>query len=239
MRRIGVCKAAVRALGLGALLVVAACAAQQPQVGGVHEGVFTIAGRAVPLPPGQWRLAGSDHQANLNPQGSAGYSSALLVQELAGRVVGVVVVGAQVPSSETLVYLRARQSFTCQPDSSIAPTIANIVIDYGFDCRRIGAQNLRNWRPSPVPVPWQTFLTQRDANPQAVPGRMIWFQFARGDRRGGMTLTYYFDPAAGERTGMADATEVERARATRWADASLPLVAQGFTGGTTSPAPAF
>jgi hypothetical protein len=225
----------MRHLAVLAMVLLGGCAASTSGPGGVHQGAITVASRAVPLPPGDWRVIGSSDASNLNTYGGSAFRRVALVQETEGRLSGLILIGASDPSPQPLVYTNAPNHPVCRVrGGELVPIWRSIPNDTGFECRRI------SWVSSSTaqPAEWETYLKplveRRAAEPGWVPQRMLRVAFALADRRGWLSVDYDFDA---ERGGIP-ATQAG-GRAESWESATRPAVVRGFRTGSTDPAPAF
>jgi hypothetical protein len=122
-----------------------------------HTGSFTIVGRAVPLPPGEWPVMGAGDVRGATPQTgityTVGNSSTLLVQERDGKLVGLVSIAA----SDRGEWLRYRdwQIMACAPTNI---SLRSLVREGGE--RFQNCADVRTWtgttqRPASMAAHWQ------------------------------------------------------------------------------------
>jgi hypothetical protein len=216
------------------LLVLTACAAQSPATQGPFTGAVTVAGRSVPLPPGEWRVLGSQTISQTNPEGtSPRVQHLLLSQEQGGRLVNLVSVAASEPTATgSIVFLDAGQNFACQDgQGSLGPTVRNVSQDVSYDCRRLLLVGPAEASFTPSGEVWEQFRTRRAATPGWAPQRAAMVAFAMGDQRGSMAVSYMLGlPVPGPGT--------LQSRTQAWADAATPEVARGFNRGAGAALPA-
>ena len=237
----------MRILALVLALLLGWPAAGQPQA---YSGAITLNGRAVPLPPGEWRLLSSVEEP---AQGQAlGGRSVLLVQDAGDRLAGIVVARASTRASNAVFSNWSRRGACAQGDETIA-VIAREASERAQDCARVTQWATPTLRP-PNPAPeFSRYFELAQSQPGWAPARFqsVWIGFA--DHTGDLEVYYHFSPEtrgfvrddrAGAANGWAPGNQSARqreylARLVAWGHGAHAAVRRGFLTGQAGMLPVF
>lgn len=235
----------------GVLLLAPLGAVAQAQ--SVHRSSVTVAGRVVPLPPGDWIEAGrsSSLVAFRNTGRQYTRESMLLVQRQGGRVTGLVDVAfASTNPTQRISWVIPN---TCSRDDTYA-NLTREALERSQDCLL-----LSHWTMDPVVAPqnpsehWRDFWRTANAEPNTIPRTTVGAQFALADPANVLQVTYRFSVEAKgfprEETNWANSSWHrgrlnDRRRATvnelqAWAEQARPIMQAAFNSGRAAPLPAF
>jgi len=243
------CALGVLACLLG--LALSGAHAQPPQ-GGTVSGSVVVNGRAVPLPPGEWKALGSTPAQSAPTYSGAGSplgsGSVLLAQEQSGRLSALVSIVASerfpyvtYPNWETMACARTNASL-------------RLLMREGGESFR-NCADVRTWsgttqRPANVNARWVPYFDTTQARPGWAPSifHTAWVSIA--DRSGSMDVIYHFSP---ETRGFArddrpwaqngwnpanqnDAQKAYIVRLADWLRDAHARARRGFLYGSTDPA---
>lgn len=225
-------------------------ASAQNSFGQGFTGSLVLNGRAVPLPPGEWRLLGRDSQP---ARGSAlGVEAVLLVQEAGTRLAGVVVARASTPAVNAAYADFDRRGACARGDETIA-VIVREATQAAQNCARVTQWSTPTRRP-PAPAPeFAGYFALAESQGGWAPARFHSVWIAIADATGDLELYYHFSPETrgfvrDERPwpqntwNPANQTSRHRehlARLTAWARSAHALARAGFASGSVGPLPPF
>jgi hypothetical protein len=230
----------------GLVMLVSASAALAQTV----SGSYPLGIRHVPLPPGEWRVAGTATPDQTTREGMVRYDTkrVLLVQEDATRV--RMAIWAQAgQASARIQWAGTPAACNTSPYHRIVVTVEQ----WEHNCGKLGW-----WRPStPVRIDpddvWPPYIERASERRSFLPERFLYVQTRMANAQGYLDVTYYINPEAYDvpidRKDWAvnawnpsigstvHAAYIERLK--RWMSGIMPQVQKGFFDRAPGLVPAF
>ena len=223
----------------------------QPPQGAIVSGSVVLNGRAVPLPPGEWKVIASEDGGRApdfaGALSQARGSWAILTQDQAERLSGVIAISASERSSYTYSNW---QVMACARPPSSAGSMVREGGETHQNCADVRVLAVAPQRPANVARMWGTFFDAVYARPGWSPAIFYtgWSRVA--DRTGSLDVIYHFSP---ETRGFArddrpwaqngwnpanqnDAQKAYIVRIADWLRDTHARARRGFLYGSTDPA---
>jgi hypothetical protein len=247
-----------RALTILLIALVAGCSAADPplpQPGDTFRGSFSIAGRAVPLPPGDWVVLGtSARDGTALTTGAAtalGNRQVVLANEQDGRLTGLVFASAG-ERGDWVTYSNW-QSGACAGGPAVLTELVREGNERFQNCASVRSWSNPRQRPANVDAAWQAFFDKAAAQPGWAPSvfHSLWIRVA--EQNGSMNVYYHLSPETRgfvrddqpwSRNGWNPVNQQPThkaylARLVDWSKATHAQVRSGFRTGSAGPAAAF
>lgn len=231
-------------------LALAGAHAQPPQ-GATVSGSVVLNGRAVPLPPGEWKVFASEDGGRApdfaGALSQASGSWAILIQDQGQHLSGVVVISA----SERAYFSYSNwQVLACARSPSSTASLVREGGEGHQNCADVRVVVVEPRRPANVPRMWGTFFDAVYARPGWSP-TIFYTAWSRvADRSGSLDVIYHFSPETRGFTrddrpwaqngwnpaNQNDAQKAYAARVADWLRDAHARVRRGFLYGRTDPA---
>lgn len=227
----------------------------QPLSGTVVTGSVVMNGRAIPLPPGEWRELGRSSTEGVPRQTGAstrlGGNTVLLAQEQGGRLSGLVSILAG--ERGTWVTYDNWESMACARTTWSLHSLVREGNQSYQNCADLRTWTATTRRPANVDARWAPYFDIVATRPDWAPSvfHTAWSRVA--DHSGSVNVIYHFSPETRgfARDGRAwaqngwnpanqdDAKKAYLARMSDWLRDAHARVRRGFLYGSADPAPAF
>lgn len=219
----------------------------------LFTGQVEVAGRRVPLPPGEWRQIGAATEQRTIQRGNMIVGSAILIQEINDRVAAMTIItDASTNPARPIDWSIPN---ICTRENTFSRSV-NVALAQSQDCYIVNHIVTSHMPPNTISSLWEGYWTQISTRPGWIPNNWVEVAFRMADRTNSLTVSYRVNPevigglpatsrggrwedSAFHRQNLDPARRAFMERMSAWAQRTRSIVSQCFGGWSCSPAPAF